>query len=402
MRRRIAWVASFAVAALAAFSACDVDEAGTGTPVAEPRSRTVPALPATPEASMSHEDRQALLDQERERYGSLGGLAVVRDEDGQWSGVSGVADLRQTEIDRDTRFRVGSITKPITSALILDAVANGELSLDAVVSDLVPGALRDSPPITVRMLLDHTSGVFDQTNQGRSGDIDRLPDPQLRAEARSLIRRYADGEPVIAPDRLLVALAETHDRYFDPGTGYHYSNINYQLAAMVLEAVTGTSLAALLEERIVEPLDLEHTTIAPPDTESPELRGHLPGHRDGQVVDVTDDLIAYGNGGNGGVLSTGDELLTITQAIVSGRLLPPPLVADMAAMTLQSNGTYGLGLMKFDLSCGTFYGHTGRVSGTVSIALAETHGSRGAVIAFNLASETDPRLPELTDRLLCG
>jgi hypothetical protein len=63
------------------------------------------------------------------------------------------------------------------------------------------------------LLLDHTSGVFDHTNEGRVGDIDRLPDPQLRAEARSLVRRYADGEPVIVPDRLLVALAETHDRY---------------------------------------------------------------------------------------------------------------------------------------------------------------------------------------------
>jgi D-alanyl-D-alanine carboxypeptidase len=69
---------------------------------------------------------------------------------------------------------------------------------------------------------------------------------------------------------------------------------------------------------------------------------------------------------------------------------------------VQSDGTYGLGLMRYDLSCGTFYGHTGRVSGTVSIALADTDGSRGTVIAFNLANDTDPRLPELAGRLLCG
>jgi D-alanyl-D-alanine carboxypeptidase len=372
-----------------------MDEAAPETPAAESRSPTVTAARVTA-------DRQALLDEERERYGALGGLAVVRDRDGEWTGVSGVADVRRTELDSTARFRVGSITKPIVAALVLDAVAAGERSLDDMVSDLLPGILPADPAISVRMLLAHTSGVFAQTNEGRVGDIDRLPDPAMRAEARSLVRRYSDGEPVIASDRLLVALAETHDRYFAPGSGYHYSNMNYQLAAMALEAVTGTTLAVLLDERIAEPLGLEHTTIAPPDTGSPDLRGYVPGRRHGMLVDVTDDLIAFGNGGNGGVVSTGDELLTIIQAIVSGQILPPQLAAEMTAMTPQSGGTYGLGLMRFDLPCGTFYGHTGRVSGTVSIALATTVGSRGVVIAFNLADDTDPRLPELAGRLLCG
>jgi D-alanyl-D-alanine carboxypeptidase len=386
---------AWAVAVLAALPACDTDEATPGTPVDRARSPTVAATPVAA-------DRQALLDEERERYGALGALAVVRDEAGEWTGVSGVADVRRARLDGTARFRVGSITKPIVATLVLDAVAAGELLLDDVVSDLLPGILPADPAISVQMLLAHTSGVFAQTNEGRVGDIDRLPDPAMRAEARSLVRRYSDGEPVIASDRLLVALAETHDRYFVPGSGYHYSNINYQLAAMALESVTGTTLAALLDERIAEPLGLEHTTIAPPDTDSPDLRGYVPGRRHGMLVDVTDDLIAFGNGGNGGVVSTGDELLTIMQAIVTGQLLPPPLVDEMTAMTLQSDGTYGLGLMRYDLSCGTFYGHTGRVSGTVSIALADTDGSRGTVIAFNLANDTDPRLPELAGRLLCG
>lgn len=354
-----------------------------------------------PDADAPPLDRQTLLDSERERYGSLGALAVVWDDDGEWSGTSGIADLSGTEIDQTTRFRVGSITKPIVAALVLDTVADGDLALDETVSDVVPDVLRADPPVTVRMLLDHTSGVFDQINEGRPADVDQLPDPKMRAEARTLIRRYADGEPVIVPDRIVVALAETHDRYFDPGAGYHYSNTNYQLAVMALEAVTEASFAALLDERIAEPLGLARTTVAPPDIESPELRGYVRGVREGMYTDVTDDLVEFGNGGNGGVISTADELLTITQAIVSGEIVPPGLVEEMITMTPQSDFTYGLGLVRYDLPCGTFYGHEGKVSGTVSIALSDPVGSRGAVIAFNLANHTDPGLVELADALMC-
>jgi D-alanyl-D-alanine carboxypeptidase len=395
MNHRRDQIATWLAAMFLVSSACSATETGAWPPATDP---------AAPTATTSGEplDRQALLDGSRQEYGSPGGLALVHDEDGQWFGASGKADLEGTEIGVTTRFRIGSITKPIVAALVLDAVADGDISLDDTVSDLVPGVLRADLPISVRMLLDHTSGVFDQLNEGSPADIDRLPDPEMRTEARSLARRYADGEQVIAPDRLLVALAETHDRYFSPGSSYHYSNTNYQLAAMVLEAVTGTSLADLMRERIVQPLDLEHTTVAPPDTEPPGLRGYTPGRRDGMFNDITDDLIGFGNGGNGGVISTGAELLTIIRAIVSGRLVPPHLLTEMTTMTPQSNSTYGLGLASYDLSCGTFFGHGGSVNGTVSLALADASTNRGAVIAFNLVSPSDPNLPALADDLLCG
>ena len=115
------------------------------------------------------------------------------------------------------------------------------------------------------MLLDHTSGVFNVGDESDlATDITNLSDPALRSEATDLATRYLAGEPVTMPDRLFVALAETHDRYFEPGTGYHYSNANYQLAAMVLTQATGLSLADLLRTRIAEPLQLQHTTLAPP------------------------------------------------------------------------------------------------------------------------------------------
>jgi D-alanyl-D-alanine carboxypeptidase len=177
------------------------------------------------------------------------------------------------------------------------------------VTDLVPGLLAEDPPVTVRMLLAHTSGIFDETNNlDIIDDIALLTDPAQIAEANELAARYAAGESVLVPDSLLVALAEAHGRDFPSGTDYGYSNLNYQVAAIVLEAVTAQPIAELLRERIVEPLGLEHTTMAPPDLASPEFRGYGTDVDDGSLVDITDDLTLAGNGASGGVVSTADEL----------------------------------------------------------------------------------------------
>jgi D-alanyl-D-alanine carboxypeptidase len=350
---------------------------------------------------------QTVLDAARRDYGAPGALAVLVRGGERTFASSGKADLDGTLITEATRFRIASITKPIVAALVLDSVDRGEVSLDDVVGELLPGVLRAEPPVTVRQLLTHTSGIYDESNGIASqdqleADIAALTDLDLRAEAQADLTLALAGTPVIASDRLIVALSETHDRDFAPGAGYHYSNTNYQLAAMVLEAVTGTPVADLLRRRIVEPLELERTTIAPPDTASPDLRGYGTSETDSSLVDVTDDLTWFGNGGNGGIISTADELLTVIQAIVGGRLLPAGLVAEMRAPTSLSLGSYGLGLVTYNLSCGTFYGHEGGVNGTASIAMVSPDGADGVVIALNLRSGEDPRLPALANSLLCA
>ena len=116
------------------------------------------------------------------------------------------------------RFRIASITKLIVAALVLEAVAKEELSLDDVVATHLPGLVRAEPPTTIRQVLDHTSGVFNEGNEGDLvADIDRLKDP-LQREARDVLKRWTAGERVIAPDRVLVALAETHERARSPGS----------------------------------------------------------------------------------------------------------------------------------------------------------------------------------------
>jgi D-alanyl-D-alanine carboxypeptidase len=173
------------------------------------------------------------------------------------------------------------------------------------------------------------------------------------------------------------------------------------VAAIVLEAVTGQPIAELLRERIVEPLGLEHTTLAPPDLASPEFRGYATDVDDRSLVDITDDLTLAGNGASGGVVSTADELVTMMQAIVGGDLLTPQLLTEMRTPTELSQGTYGLGLGTYRLTCGTFYGHEGALNGTASIALVSEDGTAAVVVALNLRDGTDPRMPALADDLLC-
>jgi len=343
---------------------------------------------------------RVLLDAERVHYGAAGALAVVRVGDQRWAVATGAADSSGTPLEPTDTFRIASITKPIVAALMLEAVDRGEVSLDDVVGDLLPGTLRPRPAVTVRMLLNHTSGIFDEGNEGDpAADAGQLEDPVLAQEARGLVSRYPAGDRVIASDRLLVALAETHDRYFRPGTGYHYSNINYQLAAMVLERVTGIPLADLLRTRIVEPLGLRHTTIAPPDLTSPTMRGYVPSQAGAAPVDLTDDLVAFGNGGNGGVISTADDLASTLSAIVQGRLFSSGLVT---AMTTPAKGTYGLGLAVFETGCGVFYGHGGAVNGTGSVAMVSADGDDAVVVAQNLLTDSEADLPGLAERLVCS
>jgi D-alanyl-D-alanine carboxypeptidase len=353
-------------------------------------------------AEIDSGDIERILAGKLREYPAPGALALVAVDGRRVDGWSGAADLDGAPIGPDTRFRIASITKPITSALVLDAVQRGELSLDDRVDDLVPGLLTEDPSVTVRMLLDHTSGIFDQTNNLEIlDDIALLTDPAQRAEADDLMARYLAGEPIIVPARLLVAAAEAHGRDFPAGTDYRYGNVNSQVAAIVLETVTGQPFADLLRERIVEPLGLERTTVAPPDLATPEFHGYGTDVDDGSLVDITDRLEMFGNGANGGVISTADELATIMQAIVAGDLLEPSLLDDMRTPTELSGGTYGLGLAKYGLTCGTFYGHEGGVNGTASIALVSEDGTDAVVVAMNLRDGSNPNMPALADDLLC-
>jgi D-alanyl-D-alanine carboxypeptidase len=168
-----------------------------------------------------------------------------------------------------------------------------------------------------------------------------------------------------------------------------------------LTRVTGMPLGDLVRTRLAEPLGLRHTTVLPDDPRLPDMRGYALAD-DGSLADLTDDLVAFGNGGSGGVVATAGELLTMLEAIVSGGFLPPELTSAMTTPTAQSDRSYGLGMATYYLACGTFLGHAGAVNGTQSIALVDAAGENGVVIATNLRTDDDPRLLALAETMMCA
>jgi D-alanyl-D-alanine carboxypeptidase len=376
---------------------------GVVTTVVDP---TTPAATTAPTRTTA-EQRAAAVESAWQRYGSPGVIAVVADGDGVWRHALGASDLAGTPADPAMTFRAASITKPVVAALALTLAADGALSLDEPVAPaLRSGVLRPEPPVTLRQLLGHTAGIFNAGDESDPvADLAAIADPVLFEEGQASLARAIDDPSEVIPAEVVVAAAETHERYGVPGESYHYSNAGYQAAGLYLEAVTGRPLHQLVIEELAGPLGLERLTLAPADRTAPALRGHETLTATGEPVDASDDLRAFGNGANGGVLTTADDLVVFFRALMAGDVVDTRLLTDMRSPTAasrRSGSAYGLGLATYLFSCGRFYGHEGGVSGTASIAVVDGAGDRAAVVVLNQRGIGDPELPQLADRLLCG
>ncbi|WP_420118158.1 serine hydrolase domain-containing protein [Micromonospora sp.] len=235
--------------------------------------------------------------------------------DGCWTGTTGVRDLRsQAPVPPHARFRVGSVTKAFTAAMVLQLVAEGRIDLDASVQRLLPGLLPAGyPTVSVRQLLDHTSG---------------LPSPRMPDGIEwQLAHRYDRWTP-----QQLVRLGLDNPREFEPGTKQHYTNMGYIVAGMIIEKVTGHPYATELDRRIARPLGLKDT-YAPGD--DPRIRGpHAHGYqavdRDGrtELVDATTWSQTF-TPASGNIISSLTDLDAFLTALFAGRVVPPAQLGTM-------------------------------------------------------------------------
>jgi D-alanyl-D-alanine carboxypeptidase len=317
---------------------------------------------------------QAALDAVR-AAGMPGLFAEVRDGDFTWRGTSGVSDVG-TDAPMRPGFeqRIGSVTKTFVATVVLQLVAEGRLGLDDAigryVGDLVPADLARS--VTVRMLLQHTSGIGDYA----AGLFRSLDDV-----ARYRFRTFSP--------RQLVAAGVGMPRTNAPGAGWSYSNTNYILAGLIIQRVTGRPVEAQVTRRILIPLRLAHTYF--PGTEpyvvGPHSRGYVP-WTDGNLRDFSVYNMSWGWAA-GAMVSTTHDVNDFYAALLSGRLLRPDLLAEMQA-TVPENpadpaGTaYGLGLVATRAPCGTAWGHGGGVFGYGTQMLRMADGSHEVTLADNM------------------
>jgi len=191
----------------------------------------------------------------------------VHDDQGEWVGSAGVRKLGDTaRPPTDGRFWAGSVAKTFTATAVLQLVAEGKIALDAPVTDHLPDLGLDKR-ITVRMLLQHTSGLFNYTGEYYD---DGTVAPGIPATGKEWVdnrlRTYRPQE--------LVQLALSKPARFEPGTDWSYSNTNYTLAALLIEQVTGRSYGEQMDQRILQPLGLRDTVLAGDTTELPEPHAH--------------------------------------------------------------------------------------------------------------------------------
>jgi D-alanyl-D-alanine carboxypeptidase len=287
--------------------------------------------------------------------GAPGALGLAQNRWRTIRGASGLADRATRRPVRPTdRFRIGSITKTFVAAVVLQLVAEGTLKLDAPVErwlpDLVPRG------ITVRQLLDHTSGLYDYVNDPRT----------FRTGATS--------------PRRLVDLALSHAPNGRPGERYGYASTNYVVLGLLVERATGTSLSEQLARRIFRPLRLGRTSFDP-GAAAPEVHGYQAPTRDGIEVAEPEDTrgkSAAWAWAAGAIVSDTRDVARFFAALLGGRLVPRTLLEHMVP-----DRGYGLGLLAYRTRCGPAVGHSGHVLGYVSVAWSAPDGSRQAVALAN-------------------
>ncbi|GAB2678847.1 serine hydrolase domain-containing protein [Kribbella swartbergensis] len=273
--------------------------------------------------------------------GAVGALAEVRDGHRVWRGSSGVAEVGTTRpVPVNGRFRAGSITKTFVATVVLQLVDEGVLRLDDTVEKWLPGVVPNGQAITVRHLLNHTSGLYDFKDTLALPDI--VANRWKTWTADEVIRRAVANPPTSTM----------------PGRVFDYSNTNYTVLGEIITAATGASYGDEIERRLIRPLGLHGTEMpgTSPQIRGPHPHGYLPSEQG--LLDFTEmNPSIFGAGGE--LISTTHDLNRFLTALLTGDLLSPHLLAEMKKPAVEGRN-YGLGLAWRDTTCGRrLYGNDG-------------------------------------------
>lgn len=331
---------------------------------------------------------QSILDEEVNQLKVPGLQAFVRTGDGgTWSGTSGTVDLaRKIPLQRDHVIRVGSVTKTLTAVMILKLVDEGQLGLDDRLAKWFPNFPR-ADAITVRQLLNHTSGI---------PEFLETPDVLMKSIIPST---YWQPQEVLD-------IAAKREPYFAPGAGWRYSNSNYVLLGLIAEKATSKTTAQLLHGQIIDPLALRHTYFIPYEPAPAML---VPGFdrdlsRFPGLLDIKANNTSWATAAftSGALASTADDLGVFYENLFAGNLLSPSAMKEMMTFVDASNpgfepqDGYGLGLMRIKVDGQELIGHVGEFMGSTSIAMYSP--DRGYLIVVN-TNLSFPNLVEVVARM---
>lgn len=292
------------------------------------------------------------------------GVALAIQVGGQTVQIArGVADRATgAPLTPQHRFRVGSVAKSVLASIAFQLVDEGKLRLGDTVEQHLPGQVTGNPHATIEQVLRLQSGIFDHA-----------ADPRYLAP-------YLAGnfEHAYTPQQLL-ALSNDHPPVFAPGERFHYSNTNYVIIGLVIEKLTGQSLADVVAQRITRPLGMTATTMPlGSDMEAPFAHGYLVGM--GDPIDVT-RISASSTFGHGNLVSTPADLNRLFGALVAGKVVSPQHFPTMFTPDARIETHYGVGVFVWDdFPCGAWVGHEGSVAGYDTFSYSRRDGRRQVTV----------------------
>jgi D-alanyl-D-alanine carboxypeptidase len=304
--------------------------------------------------------------------------AIVFPDGTIWSGVSGQAVLTPAKaLTTDTLFSVGSISKTFIAALIGKLAAAGTIGLDDPLSRYQPD-FPNAENITIRELLNHTSGIQDLFAAPGLADA-LLAHPTQTWTAAQVLAKI--GAP-----------------YFAPGKGYKYSNTNFVLLGLVIEKVTGQTVASLVRSAFLTPLGMNNTYLQTEETaQGPMAHGYMEpatkpvDNQAGTMLPFTAEATAVGFAG--AYVSTATDLAKWANALYGGSILDKATLAAMAdtsaSLTYKPKTPYGLGFEQASLNGQLTWGHRGLLDGFWS-AMEYLPAYHITVVALINANWADP------------
>ncbi len=288
----------------------------------QPSPQDIPAL-STLDANLTADLQHLLNDSVADTFVPGAVLAVSVPGYATWTGASGLADRGTARrMQPDTPIRLASVSKLFTAVVVMQLVEEGRITLDAPVSTWLREPIPDADRISIRQLLQHTSGLYDY-----------LEDRTLIAEMQR------EPEYEWAPEELVAYAAQFPLR---PRGEWDYSSTNYVVLGMLVEEVTGQSLATEIRQRVFEPLDLQNTVFLPQEV-APANLAH--GYSNGTDITNASMSFAYATGN---IVSTVEDLQRFGRALFAEELVQAE-TRDLMLQFVSGRGQYGMPALEYGL-----------------------------------------------------
>ena len=268
--------------------------------------------------------------EEKDRF--MGSVAVSQNGEIIYTKSIGYADIENgIKADKNTKYRIGSISKTFTSVLVLKAIEEGKLELDQTIGKFFP-SIENAKKITIRQLLNHRSGIFNFTND--ESYLTYHIEPKTEKEMIEIIAKAGS--------------------VFEPDSKAEYSNSNFVLLTFILERTFKSSYSELLSKYIAQPIGLKNTSVgAEINVKNNEAKsyGYFSSWKEEPETNMSIPL------GAGCVISTPSDLVKFSEALFAGKLVNKESLELMKTM----KDNYGIGLFSYPFGDKIGFGHTGGI-----------------------------------------